>query len=1002
MNKLITSVLAVVLSSSFVVANAQNGSQNDTLKTNEIREIVVTGALGIKKRQDAVTSSNQVVNAAEITQANNPNAVQALTGKVSGLQINTTNTSVNSTARVVLRGPRSISGNNQALVVIDGVISTMGIFQNLPPEIIENINVIKGMQGAALYGEKGSNGVLVVTTKKGSKSEKLQFSLTNSVDFSSVYKLPFFQKLYGQGWPGDSFNTTEYGGTTWTPYENSAWGPAYNSVLGGQDLYVGLPQANNQFLRETFSPKKNHVANFFKTGVLFQNGISVSAGGSDSYVFFSANRTQNDFVVEKDNLKRNNFIFKAGKRLGKFRIDGNVNYLDLSTSETSSGLYDQLLQTPANVDIRRFRYSLPDAGHSMYITNPYWTIDNERYNSKSRMFTGLINLEYNLNKNVSFTYAGTFASGSAISESHLNAFAFDRVYEGTGTYLDGHSPSDNVFAREPIVSNYYKSVNSSFRYYGDLMANFDYDLTDLINMKFNVGHNIQDAGGSTAQVGGTNLKIEGWYHINNVLNPDPFYSLDNTKTRTRSYAWFANLDLAYKDYLFLNSTFRYEKSSLTSVNPVDVNGNPLPFSNKAYAYYSVGGSFIPTKAFENLKGKILNYAKLSISFSRVGNVQTIPVYGLDRVGSFPTGYPFGNLSSSLPTTSFYAQDIEPEFYNSKEAGLQLGFFNDRITFEGSVFRNDTNNMITSVTTSSASGITSILNNIGDSRNQGFELDLGFTPVKTKNFEWKIRGSYSTYRTKILSLADGSDETPLSVIGRPTVGIYAVVGEDFPMIKGTKYQRDPDGNIIVDRNGNPLTTSTLEVLGKVNPDYILGFSTSFKFKGITLSAVADYRTGNSFVPLSKELLAYAGHLEQTAAFDRSQGYVVPNSVQLINGQYVPNTTPVGDDPSYFGTNAYFTEGNFRRVGEEHVIDGTAFKIREIALSYDIPKSMLRSTFVNSLTVGVYARNPWAIYAKSNRNYADPETATTSGNAAGLASTGQYPTIRNFGFNLNVTF
>ncbi|KPE51923.1 SusC/RagA family TonB-linked outer membrane protein [Chryseobacterium indologenes] len=1002
MKKLTTSVLVIVLTSSFAVANAQNTEQGDTLRTTEIREVVVTGALGIKKRQDAVTSSNQVVNAAEITQANNPNAVQALTGKVSGLQINTTNNSVNSTTRVVLRGPRSISGNNQALVVIDGVISTMGIFQNLPPEIIENINVIKGMQGAALYGEKGSNGVLVITTKKGSRAEKLQISLNNSVDFSSVYKLPIFQKLYGQGWPGDAFNTTEYGGTTWTPYENSAWGPAYNSELGGQDLFVGLPQADNQFLRTTFSPKKNHVGNFFKTGILFQNGVSVSAGGADSYAFFSANRTQNDFVVEGDNLKKNNIIFKAGKRLGNFRIDGNINYLDLSTSETSSGLYGELLQTPTNVDIRQFRHSLPDAGHSIYITNPYWTIDNERYNNKSRMFTGLINLEYNLNKNISFTYAGTFASGSAISERHQNAFAYDRVYGGTGTYLDGHSPGDNVFGREPIVSNYYKSVNSSFRYYGDLMANLDYELTDNINMKLNVGHNIQDSGGSTAQVGGTNLKIPGWYHINNVLNPDPFYSLDNTKTRTRSYAWFANLDLAYRDYLFLNSTFRYEKSSLTSVNQVDVNGNALPFSNKAYAYYSVGGAFIPTKAFENLRGQVLNYAKVTLSFSRVGNVQTIPVYGLDRVGAFPTGYPFGNLSSSLPTTSFYAPDVKPEFYNSKEAGLQLGFFNDRITFEGSVFRNDTNNLITSVTTSSASGITSILNNIGDSRNQGFELDLGFTPIKTKDFEWKVRGSYSTYRTKILSLADGSDETPLSVLSRPTVGIYAIVGEDFPMIKGTKYQRDPNGNIIVDRNGNPLATSTLEVLGKVNPDYILGFSTSFKFKGITLSAVADYRTGNSFVPLSKEILAYAGHLEQTATFDRNQGYVVPNSVQLVNGQYVPNITPVGNDPSYFGTNSYFTEGNFRRVGEEHVIDGTAFKVREIALSYDIPKSLLKSTFVNTITVGVYARNPFAIYAKSNRNYADPETATTNGNGAGIASTGQYPTIRNFGFNLNVTF
>ncbi|SEV89236.1 TonB-linked outer membrane protein, SusC/RagA family [Chryseobacterium wanjuense] len=1001
MKKLTTSVLAVVLTSSFVMLSAQQ-TPNDTLKTTDIREVVVTGALGIKKRQDAVTSSNQVVNSAEITQANNPNAIQSLTGKVSGLQINTTNNSVNSTTRVVLRGPRSISGNNQALVVIDGVISTLGILQNLPPEIIDNMNVIKGMQGAALYGEKGSNGVIVVTTKRGTKSEKLQFSLTNSIDFSSVYKLPIFQKEYGQGWPGDAFDTTDYGGTNWTPYENSNWGPAYSSSLGGQNLLVGLPQADNTWFTDTFSPKKNHIAKFFQTGVLLQNGLSVTAGGSDSYVFLSVNRAENDFVVDKDNLKRNNFILKAGKKIGNFRIDGNVNYLDLRTSQTSAGLYSQLLQTPTNVDITKFRNSLPDAGHSMYITNPYWLIDNNRFDDKSRTFTGLINLEYKLNDHVSFTYAGTVVSGSSISESHLNAFNFDRVYRGTDTYLDGHSPSDGTFGVEPIVSNYYKSVGSSFRYYGDLMANFDYDLTNDINMKLNVGHNIQDTSGSTTSVGGKNLKIPGWYHINNVLQPDQFYSLDNGKTQVRSYAWFANLDLSYKDYLFLNSTFRYEKSSLTSINPVDSQGNALPFNNEPFAYYSFGGSFIPTKAFESLKGKVLNYAKVSLSYSKVGNVQTIGVYGLDRVGAFPTGYPFGDLSSYLPTTSYYSPDVQPEFFYSKEASLQLGFFNDRITFEGSVFRNDNDNMITSVTTSSASGITSILDNIGNSRNQGFELDLGLTPIKTKDFEWKLRGSYSTYRTKIISLADGSPDTPLTVYGRPAVGIYAVVGDDFPMIKGTKYQRDPNGNIIVDANGNPLSTSTLEVLGKVNPDYILGFSTSFKFKGITLSAVADYRTGNSFVALSKTTLGFAGNLEQTAGFDRSQGYIIPNSVQLVNGQYVANTTTVGDDPSYFGVNSYFTQGAFQSVGEEYVVDGTALKVREIALSYDIPKSVLRNTFVNSLTIGVYARNPFVVYAKDNRNFADPETSSTNGNAAGVALTGQYPTIRNYGFNLNVTF
>lgn len=999
MKKLTASVLAVVLTSSFAMVSAQQ-TQNDTVKTTDIREVVVTGALGIKKRQDAVVGANQVVKTEEITQAKNMNAVQALTGKVSGLQVNITNNSVNPTARVVLRGPRSISGNNEALVVIDGVISTQGLLQNLPPDIIENVNVIKGLTGAALYGEKGSNGVIVVTTKKSSKNERLQFTLTNSIDFSQVYKLPIKQKIYGQGWPGDVFDTTDYNGTNWVPYENTTWGPAYSSVLGGQNIYQGLPQADGKFLTGSYAYRENHMKDFFQTGVLLQNGISVNAGGADSYVFLSVNRAENDFIVEKDHMKRNNFILKAGKEIDKFRIDATVNYLDLNTSVTSSSLYDDLIQMPTNIDIRRFRNSAPDAGYSAYVINPYWIVDNSRADTKERNVTGIINLNYKLNKHINFSYAGTAVIGSAISESYLNGFSMGRVYTGTGTYIDNHSLSED-FGQPDIISSYYKSVSSSWRYYGDLMANFDYDLTDDLNLKANIGFNQQDQTSSQTQVGGKNLQIPGWYHINNVLQPDPFYSLSNGKSRQRSYAYFANLDLNFRDYLFANATFRNEHSSLTSVNLVDSNGNPAGYKNTGFSYYSFGASFVATKAFESLKGKVLNYAKVSASYSKVGNAATIGVFGLDRIGVFPTGYPFGDIPSYLPQTSVYDVNTTPEFYYAKEANLQLGFFKDRITFDGSIYRNDTDNFITSIQTSSASGITSLLTNVGDSRNQGFEVDLGFVPIKTKDFEWRLRGSYSTYDTEILSLADGADEIQLLGAGSLPAGIYAVKGESYPIIKGTKYQRDPNGNIIVNANGNPLATSTLEVLGKVNPDYILGFNTSFKYKGITLSATADYRTGNSFISATKRLMGFTGGLEKSADFDRSQGYIVPNSVQLVNGQYVANTTAAGNSPDYTGVNAYFG-GSYLNVGEEFVVDGTALKVREIALSYDLPKNVLRNTFVNALTLGVYARNPFFIYAKDNRNYADPETASSSGNAGGIASTSQYPTMRTYGFNVNVTF
>ncbi|REC62909.1 SusC/RagA family TonB-linked outer membrane protein [Chryseobacterium pennae] len=1018
MKKLTTSVLIIALTSSVINVSAQKKG-NDTLTTQNIGEIVVTGALGIKKKQDAITGSTALVKTEELTKAGNPNAVQALTGKVSGLQINLPNNSVNGQATINLRGQRSLTGDNGALIVIDGAPSTAAIFQQLPPDVIESVNVYKGQQGSALYGERGANGVIVVTTRKGTKSDKLQFTLTSNIDASSVYKLPIIQKKYGQGVPGALFSpgpTTLLGGSAWIPYENTSWGPLYSDpTIGGKDMIIGTPDANGQFVRGKYSPRDNHFADFFKTGILYQNGLSMNVGGSDAYAFFSINRTQNDFVVDKDRLTRNNILFKAGKKLGKFRIDGTFNLIDQQTSETNSNLYATLLQTPSNVDIRAF--SKPDLEHyfTTYANNPYWTIDNVRYNNKSTTFSGIFNAEYTFNDHISLSYLGNVLSISGLGESYNNGYKFGKVFADSGTDYDGQSFVS--FAHTNIESNYFKSVSRRFNYYGDLMLNFNYKLTDDIAMKLNIGNNIRDDSFTVATVGGINLQIPGFYHINNVGNPSSFSDLQNTQTRLRSIAGFANLDLSYKDYLFLNSTFRIEKSSVLATRPTYTDDLNI----KAYPYYSVGVSFVPTKAFESLKGGILNYAKITASYTKVGSTAAINPYATDEVtGLIPSGFPM-NFSSYLINRNPTNPNIKPEFTNTKEASLQLGFFNDRITLEGAVFSSGVTDLITNFSSSSASGISTLRDNLGNATNKGFEVDLGLTPIRTQDFEWNLRASYSTYTSEVTDLRNGVDEIPLLAYNNPNVGVYIKKGEEYPLIKGTKYQRDDQGRIVVGSNGMPLATSNFEVLGKVTPDYILGFSTSFRYKGFRLSGTADYRTGNSFVAFTKSTLAFTGALEQSADFDRSKGYVVPNSVQNVgtaaNPVYVANTT-AALGANYNGAVTYFSEtGNFDSVGEEFVIDGSAFKIREIALSYTLPKSVLSSTFVNSLTFGVYARNPFAWYAKSNRNFADPETASNSGtinqrpgqatgiggpNAYGIAFTGQYPSTRTFGVSMSASF
>lgn len=293
MKKITTSVLLIVLSSSFLVVNAQR-KKNDTLRTQNIEVVYVTGALGIKKKADAITNAQQVVSTKELNQGAAPGAVQALVGKVSGLQIANTNSAVDPSFKIILRGSKSITGNNQALVVIDNVISDATVLNSLPPEVIENVNVVKGLQGAALYGSQGVNGAIIVTTKRGSKSEKVQFNLTSAVEVTQGFKFPIIQKRYGKGIQDDSYSDTDYGGTNYVPWENTSWGPAFDSPgLGGTMVVSGLPQSNGQFIYQKYAPVDNHFSKFFTNGASFQNGLSLSVGGADSYAFMSINRLDN-------------------------------------------------------------------------------------------------------------------------------------------------------------------------------------------------------------------------------------------------------------------------------------------------------------------------------------------------------------------------------------------------------------------------------------------------------------------------------------------------------------------------------------------------------------------------------------------------------------------------------------------------------------------------------------------------------------------------------------
>ncbi|MDR2237792.1 MAG: SusC/RagA family TonB-linked outer membrane protein [Chryseobacterium sp.] len=987
MKKLTSSVLLVVLSSSFAVINAQK-KENDTIKEQSIGEVVITGALGLQKKADAQTSAMQVISSDKITAAGNPSAIFSLQGKVSGVSITNTNSSVTGTPKITMRGMRSLTGNNNALVVIDNVISSASALQQLPPELIESMNILKGSQAAALYGSDGVNGVVLVTTKKGSKG-KMKITYNGTVDFETVAWIPKRQRNYGQGWYGLKINV-----------ENGAWGPAFNSALGGQTVGYGIPlydydgdghidvNADDELatpddpamIQSTFAPYgKDNIKEFFKTGTIYQNGITASVGDENGYLMMSLDHMQREFIVEDDKLKRTSAFLKAGTKFGKWSFDAVVNYTRQTTNTTDAGLYEDLLFSSVDVPITKWK-DLRDNGYAwnIFYQNPYWKINHIRNNATSNRLNLIGSVGYKINKNIDVLY-----------RSNLQYLA-----SSSNQWNDGWS-SILITDAKAVTSSYYQSNSDQTKYYGDLLINFNYDLTDDLNLKLNLGHNFQNFSYTNTSAGGTGIIIPGLYQVWNLSNPATPYGLDNTRGSYNSQAVFANLDLAYKDYLFLTATARNEWNSV------------LPSGERSYFFPSVGLSFVPTKAFD-FGGDILNYMKVYASIMGTANASSVGNYSIRNYYGLGAGFPFtasGGLSFLSPTSQT-DQNIRPEKVAKKELGISLGFLDNRILINGSVYQDDTTDMITNRTTSTTSGVSNVLTNIGKLRNRGIDADITVTPIKKSDFRWDIGANFTTYQTEVLEVAPDTDRVAIG--GTSLVGVYAIKGEKGLVLMGTDFVRDDQGRVIVNAtNGRPSVTSTLQNLGRINPRYTFGFNTSVNYKGIKLSATADWRVGGKMTSETIQNMAYNGLLEEAGSFDRNAGFIMPNSVYLSNGQYVPNTSVAYQyngytgEPLYDGVEYYYQQ-QFGTVGSNQVVSASYFKIREIALSYSFSANMLKNSGLTGLTIGVHARNPFVKFSDSNRNYADPESAYTTGNAQGYAASSQYPAIKSYGVSVNVNF
>jgi len=982
------------------VTPTATGVQAVTLPSTSVnlQEVVVTTAQGIKRQPKELGYSTTRLSNADVTQAHVTNIATGLTAKVSGLQINLTNNGVNPTTRITLRGNRSILGNNQALLVLDDVPVDISYINSINPNDIENVTVLKGASASALYGSAASNGVIMITTKKGTKGKPI-VRYSNTVQVEQVSYLPKLQNDFGS-FGGESIGSPgtilfpENPVTPYVSYENQFYGPRYN----GQPVFVGAPVQFSRPDGTTFdslqqgiySAKPNAKRDFFNKGITEQNDFSVSGGDDKSKFFFSAQDVNVTGTVPGDKNRRDAIRLNGQRDIGKFSVNYSVDYtlthtnttpgsFTVNGSPTSFGgsyfqnraVYWTVINTPASINLRDYRdwrtnpFANPSGYYNAYYGNPWWQIDASRLDQRALNFkpTTWINL---------------------MARAAITRQDFSSKYQSEGLAFPAWAKADAFGSgRNTADINPTSTDGGGFanKLTGDFIAQAHHKIGP-INASLVLGSNIQDTRNRSFQMASASLLAPGIYNVS--VNASPSTSYENLQ-QVRLFGAYADLTLGYHDYLFVHGSVRNDWTSLLSKE------------NRSFLYPAVDLSFVFTDAISGLKGnKILTYGKLRGALSKVGQVSVGP-YSLNNVLNTGAGFPYGTATAGFTVDNTFANsDIKPEFVSEKEIGLELGFLKDsRIRFEGAYYSSRSTNQTIPITISPTTGFSNATINSGVMTNKGVELDLKFTPVLNlrNGFRWDFGVNFTYIDNKVESLAPGLADVFLGG------NSYAVLGKAYPTLKVSDWARDSLGRIIVNANsGFPSANSTgPQYYGGTNPPFKLGLTTQISWKGLTLSAVADFRSGAVIDNNIGNNLDFTGVSWYSAQAGR-QPFVIPNSsVSDGNGKYVANTNIVTKDG-----NALFWASTWNAIESNYVNSADFWKLREISLSYDLPKSLMgKMSWIKDINIGVVGRNLVTWKAKDNV-WTDPEFSFDNGNATGLTNINQTPPSKFYGANLTITF
>lgn len=972
------------------VGNESTLNVQMAVSAKSLTEVVVT-ALGIERDKKALGYSVQELKNSELTQARPTNLVNALSGKIAGIQVTSSNGQPGASSRIMIRGANSIGGNNQPLFVVDGIPIDNGSYNTaasasatntnnvsvdygngasaINPDDIDNISVLKGANAAALYGSRAANGVILITTKSGRGSKGVGISVNSNITFDKPFRLPEWQNGYGQGFSkvnadgtfgGGVFEYVDGKGGGINDGVDESWGPKMDGRLIAQ-YNSPIDPATGKRVPTPWIAHPDNVKNFHRTGMTTTNNVAIT-GGSDKGDFrLSFTNLHQDGMYPNTNYKRKNLAFNASYHLTpKLNARASVNYIkDGSDNRQNLNLYwiwfgRQVDLADLNQEVEPgtdpSQWPVQRNWNSNYWNNPYYVLRHQTYGNDKDRVVGNVQMTYQV-------LPWLKVMGRSGTDFGLDRRITKRA-KGVGL-VNGEFAEDNVYVQE---------TNTDFLVTGDKRFG-EFQAT------VSVGGNHRYSYFQRDYLQAPELKIPNLYNIaNSAVRPNVY----NRSTKKSVNSLYGSASFSYRDYYYLDVTARNDWSST------------LPAGNRSYFYPSVSGSAVLSEAL-GFNSATVSYLKARAGWAQVGN-DTDP-YTTQQV--YQAEDAWGSVTTFSENNLIYNSKLKPEQTTAFEAGIEARLFRNLINLEVTYYDKATSNQILRANVPLSSGYYNSVINAGKIRNSGIEVELSATPIKLANgFRWDVTINYARNRSEVVDLGGLSNYQINTGSLLRNVILEARPGSPYGNFYGTYTRRAPDGQMIIDASGYPVMSSDRRVIGNIMPKWTGGFQTSVSYKGITLSTLFDARFGGQIFSQGINIGRYTGVLKETLPGRESGNIVAPGVTETKNADgsftYAPNTKAVLLPENYYH-NFYNRNNN-----ENYMFDASYVKWRELRVSYTLPQKWFGRTPFRGVTLSAVGRNLALLY--KNVPHIDPETSYYGdGNVQGFEN-GNLPSARSIGFNL----